>query len=426
VGWLPLFLLFLLRTVREGRLVHALAGGLCLALTGWIGWHLFIYAWMALGIYFIYLLLFDRQWLTGRTLKLIALTCAVALALVMPALFPLLQVQLSGQADEYIYVPQEDRTQTDALAYIVPNRLQPIYGHFFTSFYDRFKKNRNYVAFLGFSAIGLAIIGVLRARRAALFWVLLAGFYGIMALGPVLRFNGQLYPQVPMPYRLIGWTPFVRLLKQPDRFNVVLSLPLAVLVGYGVSALQRRQRRQSRRTVGLSRRWRWVIPAVCGFLIGWEYLCIPMWTTPGDFPPFAALLHSPQNWGGPGGGAWEGAVLDLPMGRALDKRYMYYQTIHEKPIVGGCISRPLPGTFDFIETHPLLRQVSEGLPVDMGAEAVVEEMQSLASAGVRYIVLHKGRAPNDVEQYWRGLFAPWHVYEDEWVVAYAIEAQDGQ
>ena len=411
VGWLPLFLLFLLRAVQEERPAYALVAGLFLALTGWTGWHVFIFAWMALGTYVIALLLFERRRFTWRTLRLIALTCAVALLLVMPGLFPLLQVQLSGQADTSIYVPIEERAQTDAIAYIVPNRLQPVYGHFFTSFYDRFKKNRNFVAFLGFSVIALAIVGLLKSRRKTLFWVLLAGFYGVMALGPVLRFNGQLYPQVPMPYRLLGWTSVVRLVKEPDRFNFVLSLPLAVLVGYGVNALQ------SRWATGAHRWWRWVLPAACGLLIGWEYLCVPIWTTPLYYPPFMEHLRREEG---------EFAVLDLPIGRATDKLYLYYQTLHERPIVGGTISRPLPGTFDFIESQPLLRQLLAGQLVDISAEAVAQEMEAYAEVGVRYVVIHKRRAPVDVEEDWRTLFSPWQVYEDDWVVAYTTGGTGGQ
>ena len=214
-----------------------------------------------------------------------------------------------------------------------------------------------------------------------------------------------------MPYRLIGWTPFVRLLKQPDRFNLVLSLPLAVLVGYGVHALQ------SRTPAGSRRRRAWVVPAVCGLLIGWEYLCVPIWTTPQGIPPFAYQLRDE---------AGEFAVLDLPIGRTPDKRYLYYQTVHQKPIVGGHISRPLPGTYDFIEAHPLLRQLFERSPVDVTAGPVKQQVESLAGVGIRYVVLHKGRATADLEENWRNLFSPWQIYEDEWVCVYGIGAGDGR
>ncbi len=410
IGWLPLFLLFLIRAVRERRFVHAFVAGLFLALTGLTAWHLFIFAWMTLGICIAYLLLWERACLTARSWGMIALAATVGLALVMPALYPLLEVELGGQADEEIYVPQDERTQTDLLAYVVPNRLQPVYGDLFTPVYNRFQKNRNYVAFLGFSVIALALLGVWQARRRAWFWVLLAAFFGLMALGPVLRFNGQLYPGVPMPYRLLSWTPFVKLLKQPDRFNLVLGLPIAVLVGYGVCAVQ------DRWGARLRQGWRWVIPTACAMLIAWETVSVPMWTISTDHPPVVDRLRSEEG---------EFAVLDLPMGRAADKRYLYYQTIHEKPIVGGHISRPLPGTFDTIDASPLLRLLSDGLPVDLEAEALAQEMANLGATGIRYIILHKGRAPADLEADWRERFGPWQAYQDDWVVVYATTEGTG-
>jgi hypothetical protein len=47
----------------------------------------------------------------------------------------------------------------------------------------------------------------------------------------VLRFNGHLYPGIPMPHRLVGWLPPIKPLRNSDRFNIVLSLPLALPSG---------------------------------------------------------------------------------------------------------------------------------------------------------------------------------------------------
>lgn len=406
VGWFPLALLFLIRCVREGRARYAVAAGVFTALVGLTAWHLLIFAAMAMAILVVYLLASERSRVNGRTLGLLALAGIVAAALVAPALGPLIQVQLSGLADKEIYVRQDERTQTDLLAYVVPNRLQPVYGHLFTSFYDRFQKNRNYVAFLGYSVIVLAILGTWYSRRAALPWVLVAGCYGAMALGPVLRFNGRLYPGVPMPYRLIGWTSFVRLLKQPDRFNLVLGLPIAVLVGYGVDSLCRRWRD------GLGKRWQWVTWAACAMLVAWEYVSIPMWTIATDYPATVARLRDE---------AGEFAVLDVPVGRELDKRYLYYQTIHERPILGGHISRPLPGTYAFIESHSLLTRLFDGRVVDLTDAELACEMESLVMSNVRYILLHKGRTSAGLEGNWRDRLAPWQLQEDDGVVLYATE-----
>jgi hypothetical protein len=114
-------------------------------------------------------------------------------------------------------------------------------------------------------------------------------------------------------------------------------------------------------------------------------------------------------------------VLDLPIGRAPDKRHLYYQTVHEKPLVGGHISRPLPGTFDFIETDPLLSRLFDVQPIDLSAETLARRMEAYANHDIRYILLHKGRSPQAIEESWREALAPWQIYEDDWVIVYATD-----
>jgi hypothetical protein len=406
IWMVPLFLLFLLRLTERRRWGDALLAGLLLALTGLDAWQMFIYAWMMWGVYVVYLLLFERDALSWRTWGLFALVGGVAVALVLPLLLPLLRVQLSGAGGEAIYGSLEEIAQTDLLAFIVPNRLQPVYGHYFAPIYERFKRNTNFIAFVGFSVIGLSVVGFLRARRRSILWVMLAVFCALMALGPVLRFNGYLYPHIPTPHRLVGWASVVKLLKEPDRFNFVLSIPLAVLVGYGVAALRRRR----------AGRWRAVVPILSALVIGWEFLCIPMWTTPGNYPPILERMGAEDEVYG---------VLDLPIGRAPDKRHLYYQTIHGKPLVGGHISRPLPGTFDFIAGDPFLSRVFAVQPVDLSAEGMARRMAVYAARDIRYILLHKGRSPREVEESWREALAPWRIHEDEGVIVYATERDEG-
>lgn len=397
IGWMPLALLFLIRCVREGRARHAVLAGVCTALVGLTAWHLLILATAAFALVLGHLFLAEREHVSRGSIRLIALAGLLAATLMMPALAPLLRVQFGGDADEEIYVRQDERTQTDLLAYVVPNRLQPVYGGLFTTFYDRFQKNRNYIAFLGYSVLALGVLGAWKSRRAALPWVLLAAFYGLMALGPILRFNGRLYPGVPMPYRLIGWTPFVRLLKQPDRFNLVLGLPVGVLVGYGLGWLH--QRWDAR----LGQRWAWAVWAVCGMVIAFEYVSIPMWTIGADYPAVVDRLCETEA---------QTAVLDIPMGRAVDKRYLYHQTVHGMPIVGGHISRPLAGTYRFIEAHPLLKTIHDGTSLTMSDEELANEMHALADNDVSFIVLHKGRTSEELEINWGERLSPWTIEED--------------
>jgi len=88
--------------------------------------------------------------------------------------------------------------------------------------------------------IALAVYGAIRQWPQARFWVLAALVYIGLALGPELRVNGQLYSEVPMPYQLVEG--LFRVLRKPDRFNVLLGLPIAMLVAFGVQSLLQQRR----------------------------------------------------------------------------------------------------------------------------------------------------------------------------------------
>ena len=55
----------------------------------------------------------------------------------------------------------------------------------------------------------------------------------LLALGPILRLNGRLYDGVPTLYRMLEPLFLFRLIRVPERFNIVLALPLAVMAAYG-------------------------------------------------------------------------------------------------------------------------------------------------------------------------------------------------
>ena len=76
--WIPLFFLFLIRTLRRGRWQDALAAGVALALVGYTRWQLLVPVSFMTGIY---LLGSMKQWLDywKQTLPLLALAAGVAI-----------------------------------------------------------------------------------------------------------------------------------------------------------------------------------------------------------------------------------------------------------------------------------------------------------------------------------------------------------
>jgi hypothetical protein len=221
-----------------------------------------------------------------------------------------------------------------------------------------------------------------------------------------LRLDGQLYPQVPMPYRLVGDLWFVRILRKPDRFNVFLGLPLGMLAAWGVSALSpKRSEWRSAMLVG-----------ALGLLILREYALLPYPTARPTVPAwYGQLAQEPGDL----------AVLDLPMDtRSFDKHYGFYQTIHGKPLVEGHVSRPPQEAFAFIEGNALASAFTKQGPLHARPEMTVN-LETLAEADIHYVVVHKQFLSPDLAADWMHALAVRPVHEDAEVAAFTTRPEAG-
>jgi hypothetical protein len=413
VQWLPLCVLFLMRTVREGSqwsdVLFCIAS---LVLTALSRWQLLTFAAILMVLYLGYSLAFEREhWNRQTVLALLAIGLGAAVCIGL-LLFPLLSSTVKGAtSDEMLMEEQQDWAQTDLLAYIVPNRLHPLFGPLVAPLYERFRKNRGEIAFLGYSVLLLAGYGAVRARRNALYWVLSASCLVLLALGPILRLNGRLYPAFPMPYRLVGWLLPIQAMRFPDRFNVMVSLPLAVLAGYGLTDIHKRLSCIHR--LATVRWWRTVTvggsSVVLAFLVLFEYLSIPLPTVAPSISPFYQDLARDEG---------DYAILEVPMGRGYSKAYMFLQTFHGKRLVEGHVSRTPPGAYDTITHNPMLASLSERSDLDTNRCDLSRQLNSLAADNIRAIVIHKVDVPSDRLAIWRDYLTINPYYEDDGLVVY--------
>jgi hypothetical protein len=407
VQWLPFCMLFLIRAVREGRWRDVLLCVLSLVLTGLSRWQLLVFAAIMMVLYVGYSLLFERNRWSRRTVMALGVIGLGTAVCISPLAYPLIAGLADGDASSQILTEQQEWAQTDLLAYVVPNRFHPLFGHQVAPIYERFRKNRGHIAFLGYAVLLLSGYGILRARRAALYWAMAAACLMLLALGPILRFNGQLYPGIPMPHRLVEWLPPIKALRTADRFNVVLSLPLAVLVGYGVMHLQMNikhrlpPRRRDRATVASG--------AVLAGLVLFEFLSIPFPTTaPLSSPFYRELAQDPGDF----------AILEVPMGRGYAKAYMFLQTLHGKQLVEGHVSRTPPQAYDYISNHPFLGPLSEQGDMDTSRCDLSYQLRSLAADDIRYIVIHRLDVPEERLAAWRDYLTMRPAYEDDRLLVY--------
>ena len=415
VQWLPFCMLFLIRTIREGKSRDILLCILFLVLTALSRWQLLTFAAILMSLYLGCSLVFERaRWGRRTVLALLAIGLGTAVC-ISPLAYPLIAGLTEPDTSSGILREQQEWAQTDLIAYVIPNRLHPLFGDQVLPIYERFRKNRGNIAFLGYSVLLISGYGILRARRAAFYWTLAALCLMLLALGPILRFNGRLYPDVPMPYRLVGWLPPIRALRNSDRFNVTLSLPLAVLAGYGVKHLQESLKRR------LAPNWHHRAVAATGAtvagLVLFESLSLPLPTiAPLDSAFYRNLALETGNF----------AILELPMGRGYSKAYMFLQTIHGQRLVEGHISRTPPAAYDYIKSHPFVGPLSEHGDLDTSRCDLSRQLGSLAADGIEYIVIHKADVSEERLAVWRDYLTIFPSYEDDGLLAYRTSPPPGR
>jgi hypothetical protein len=240
----------------------------------------------------------------------------------------------------------------------------------------------------GLILLGLGLSGLFLASRRARAWCLwgtdvrgcalvLLGLAVVLSWGPEPRAHGQVL-QFTGPYLwLYEHVPGVDGLRVPARLAMVAYVFLAVLGGYGLALVDRRQH---------GRGWM----ALLGVLFLAEATAVPItiaenWTDPGVAMPAAQVYPAAEAPGVykrlatmPAGTV----VAELPFGfPSWELRYVFYSSVH---------------------LHRLVNGYSGGFPPDYLARLAVlmhplehpeGAWQALQSAGVTHVVVHRAAYP---------------------------------
>ena len=202
--------------------------------------------------------------------------------------------------------------------------------------------NQNAAHFLGFAALGLAVLALWRRRATAggeaddgldglrplLLALVVAGF--LLSLGPRMQMGG--WDLGPGPYAAFHrWMPGFRNVRYPERFSVLLILGLAPLVAAGLA--------RARPRVGAAG-----LAALGAFVLA-EHLSIPQFL---DVLAGGRAIPEVYRW--LGARADVHVVAEIPASRNRLERFdalpMYYSTAHWKRIVEGFTSY-FPPSYNF-------------------------------------------------------------------------------
>jgi hypothetical protein len=227
------------------------------------------------------------------------------------------------------------------------------------------------VAALTIVATLLVAVAVWRYRfRPPPEWTAVAVFFGALALGPFIHIAG-VNTYVLGPWALLRYVPIVSAARMPGRFAIVLMMAFAVI--FALALRHVRERWNDRRGLVLA-----VVAALLAF----------------ELAPLPRPLHAttvPDIYRTIAGDPRDVRVLGLPLGFVdgeggegrNDATSQYYQTVHQKPIVGGRMSRISPRQRERQKAFPvisLLLQLSEGRRVN---DADIARVRDTAPAFIK-------------------------------------------
>jgi hypothetical protein len=395
VHWMPYMSFFLRRAIHGGRWMDALGTGVFFSLSVWSGLHLGFLGGLWAAVFVTWTMFSDREARQRTSWSALLMAALVALFLSIPAVIPALRGWRLVPDPDTVLVQERTRGQTDLLAYLTPPRYHPVLGQFAQPLYSNFEKNHQWMPYLGVVPLSLAMYASLKDRRAARFWWASGLLWMLLALGACPRINGHVYSSITLPYGLLDQHFPFNTVRSSDRFNLLVPLSLASLVGIALAHTKRR----------------WVIPLVGGLIV-FEYLCVPIpMQAPPSLSPFVLQMAAdPQQY----------AIVDVPMGVTASKHWMYMQTAHGKPLVAAAISRTPPEAYAFITSVPLLRAFRDPEyppPGNISADLCV-----LAETRVRYILIHLDFASEEDVQRWVSWFPEAPVYRDDRLIVYSTDS----
>ena len=329
----------------------------------------------------------------SRILVIVATLAVAALLVGSPLVVRGWDLLTSGEYVSQRYFWRSAPKGVDVSTLLIGTRYSGLLGRWLEPLHDRAALDGiDDSAWLGVVPLGLSVMAVCAHYREPHVrrWTVIGVMFFIWSLGPHLMVAGMNTGMV-LPQVLTRYIPIVSNARIPGRAIVLTYLALAMLSAYSVA------------------RWRvsgrdkhpYVMAALAGLLIA-DYIPRPFVVTRLDRPGIYPVLRDrPES----------GVIMELPLGvrdgfgerGLLDHRILFYQTIHERPQVGGFVARLPPGVSRFYLEDPLLSGLlrlsgDRSLP-DTPLPAAEAGLERLRNHGVRFVVLNRDVASPELGDY---------------------------
>ena len=375
VAPIPLVLYCFHRGVREQRAILVILAGVLTGLTSIGLLYTYVIVLIMLGLYVCAFAV--SRWRDRRYWQYIALLILVVAASSFWGVYPL--ISDSEVTDAALAWYTGTQHGTDAISFFV-NHRHPLFGNPLGAILQTpAKASTSPTSFLGYLPLLLIGFGLCKrfTRRKMLPWALLCGIFLILRLGPYLNINGVAYPDILLPKFYLDQIPpgVFKAFWVTDQFMAGAILPLAILTGYGLIALQRRDPRATKPLAVLA----------LVIIVAFEYhVPIREQIIPQEQFDFLDWLRSEEEQD-------EIRLINIPIHFHHSKTYNLYQVISGLPHAEGAISRTPDSAYDYISANYMLSAWRNNRPVDCnmpGRENYLSALAQLDEDGFSHVVFH--------------------------------------
>ena len=339
------------------------------------------------------------RWMVAASLAAVG----VAALLMAPELIALGQRVVDGRMVSAPILWRSSPPGVDLLSLLAPNPHHPVAPAALLSWLaSRPNGLVDQVASLSWMGAAMMLwawrVGAWRPER---FWVGLTIGCALLSLGPFIHIAG-LNTHVPTPWALLRYVPVIGAARMPSRLAILTTLGFSVLIALALAAVGARFPDRRR-----------LILAGAAAALTVELAPVPRRLYSAEIPSIYQTIRADPR---------PIRVLELPTGVRdglssigdFNASAQFYQTYHEKGLIGGYLSRVSRQTQEFYRTVPVLDALltlSEGQPLDdrLAASARAQAAAFLERAQIGYVVFQAERISPELRAFAIEAFALRHL-----------------
>jgi hypothetical protein len=303
----------------------------------------------------------------------------------------------------------------DLAAWLTPNPLHPLWGRlserWLSHLPNSFEENVASISWIAIAVIAFAVIR--RKFRAPRGWWVFTAIFACLSLGPFVHVAG-INTYMPTPWAVLRYLPIIGAARMPTRLTIVVMLGVSMLFAMALAHLRQH-----------SGRPRLLIGVITALLI--------VELIPSPRPVYSAAVPSVNRF--IAADPRPVRVMNLPFGLrdglsergAYSAKNQYLQTVHEKALIGGYLSRLPDDAIPRYRRHPLVRvllRLSEGRELEPGMEeaALAAAPQFVHASHLGYLVIDSGMCSPELIAFVKRAFPLQFVASDGPVELYRTPA----